>query len=238
MLSGSCFFLPRAKVVRDQSHIVNSGVLEMLRDLLIPLSRRATIGSSATYCPMRPLWASLHGVRDGRDRGLIRLSEMRLPAGCCHLLPLGDIRCLVSHRGLTVGWRVKLLLSWLHDHICLIDRILSHSLPRVVICVEAWGGHAAAVKAHLFRFLQDALERVNQVVVIFIRFKDVEARQNKLVLFLDQLIQKLHVVCISKMIPSQWVHILKKLILLPGKRWLGSLYVCRKLRCEAGETEA
>ena len=55
LLNSCCFLLARAEIVGDQGHIMNSGILEMLRHLLVPW---ITISSSASNCPLRPLWAS------------------------------------------------------------------------------------------------------------------------------------------------------------------------------------
>lgn len=76
------------------------------------------------------------------------------------------------------------------------------------------------MQAHRLRFVQDTLERVDQVIVVLVRLEDVETRQDELILFLDQLVQKLDVVRVAEMEPRQRVDILKKLILLS---WQGRL---------------
>ena len=101
----------------------------------------------------------------------------------------------------------------LRSHVRLVDGLAGRSLPRVVV-VKVRSHHGASVQAHRLRFVQDALERVDQVVVILVRLEDVEARQDELILLLDQLVQKLDVVRVAEMEPSQRVHILQKLIFL------------------------
>ena len=53
------------------------------------------------------------------------------------------------------------------------------------------------MKTHLLRLLKDTSERVNQVVVIFVRLKDIEARENELILFLHELVQQLHIIRVT-----------------------------------------
>lgn len=55
LLNSSCFLFTRAKIVGDQGHIMNSGVLEVLRYLLVPW---VAVSSSPSYCPLRSFWAS------------------------------------------------------------------------------------------------------------------------------------------------------------------------------------
>lgn len=52
LLNSCCFLLARAEIVGDQGHIMNSGILKMLRHLLVPW---VTISSSASYCSLRSL---------------------------------------------------------------------------------------------------------------------------------------------------------------------------------------
>ena len=104
-------------------------------------------------------------------------------------------------------------------HVRLVDGLAGRPLPRVGI-VEVRSHHGASVQAHGFRFVQDTLERVDEVVVVLVRLEDVEAGQDELILLLDQLVQKLDVIRVAEMEPSQRVHILQKLILLS---WQGRL---------------
>ena len=57
LLSGGCFFLARAEIVRYQCHVVNCCVLEMLRYLLVPRVRiiSTPVGPPATHGTLRPL---------------------------------------------------------------------------------------------------------------------------------------------------------------------------------------
>ena len=84
----------------------------------------------------------------------------------------------------------------------MIDGLSGDPLPGVA-CVEAGGHHGAAVEAHRFRFLQDTLQGVDQVVVVFVRLEDVETGQDEFVLLLDQLVQELDIVRVSEMEPGK-----------------------------------
>jgi len=57
LLSGGCFFLSRAEIVRYQCHVMNCGVLEMLRHLLVSRVRIVStpVGPPASHGTLRPL---------------------------------------------------------------------------------------------------------------------------------------------------------------------------------------
>lgn len=95
------------------------------------------------------------------------------------------------------------------------------------------------MKTHLFRLLKDPLQRVDEVVVVFITLKDIEAREYELVLLLDELVQQVDVVrIVVEMVAGEGVDELKELILPPRDGGLRALDVCGQLLRKSDESEA
>lgn len=200
MLSGG-FFLSRAEVVRDQSDVVDRCVLEDMRRWWVPLDYRLIELWAVAYASHLGGWASpaspdspLRPV--GIPGYLTLVRKVLLPShalkkaravidllhGAAHLsgIPLRHVRLLVPHACLALGLR----------------KAASDSLPSVVV-VEGGRSHAVAVETHRLRLLQDASERIDQVVVVLVRLEDVKAGKDELVLFLDQLVKQLDIVRVA-----------------------------------------
>ena len=79
--------------------------------------------------------------------------------------------------------------------------------------------------AHGFRFINDAMEAVNQIFMVVIALIDIKHGQNQLVLILDQLLKQLDVIRIPEMIPCQHIDLIHQVLLALRQRTLGSLHV-------------
>ena len=91
LLHGRSFFLAWAKIVRNQCHVMDSSILEMLRHLLISrIAISSSICASTSYCSLWSLWTSRSWLGDRMMR-LLRLWERR------NLALIGKMR-LSRHR--------------------------------------------------------------------------------------------------------------------------------------------
>ena len=89
---------------------------------------------------------------------------------------------------------------------------------RVVVVVERSRRDALHVDAHGLRLLENALQAVDQVLVVVVALVDVKHSQNQLVFVLNQLLQQLNVIRVSESIASQQVHLVHQ-VLLPLGQW-------------------
>ena len=118
-------------------------------------------------------------------------------------LPLRHIWLLISKTCLALRYIWELI--W--HHICLINSLTSGPLPGIA-GVEAGRHHESPVESHCLRLLEDALQGVDQVVVVLVRLEHVETRQNEFVLLLDQFVQELNIVRVGKMESSKGINVL------------------------------
>jgi hypothetical protein len=73
--------------------------------------------------------------------------------------------------------------------------------------------------------------------MVLVRLEHVKAGQDKLIFFLDQLVQKLNIVGVVKVETGKRVHILEQLVLFLRQRGLRSFYVGGELLCQTSKSE-
>lgn len=92
---------------------------------------------------------------------------------------------------------------------------LSHglSLHAVLIrLVKRLGCDLLEVVSHSFGLLENSLKAINKVLVVLVAIKDIKAGEHELILLLDQFVQELDVLLVSKVIIRERVHKLKQLL--------------------------
>lgn len=83
-----------------------------------------------------------------------------------------------------------------------------------VLLEKRVGHNSLELEAVLLVLIQDALEAVDEVFVVFVAVEHVEAGEHKLVLFVDEAVEQLNVLSIFEVVFSQTIYELQQLLLV------------------------
>lgn len=95
----------------------------------------------------------------------------------------------------------------------------------LIILIESGGSDPLILQAHRLALVQDPLQAVNQILMVFIAVKYVEAAQHKFVLFLNKLVEKFDIFFFCEVVPGQAVYELQQLLLVLRDRRHWSFHV-------------
>ena len=83
--------------------------------------------------------------------------------------------------------------------------------------------------------VNDPLQPIDQVLLVFVAFKHIKCGEYKLILILDQLLQNQHIVWILEMFAGKTIDEVHQLLLALWQWTLGSLKVWIQLLSKSGE---
>ena len=155
------------------------------------------------------------------------------------LLAIHERRHVATEAGLDAEAVVRLGCLVDQPALCILSRWVSLNATLVGL-VEGLGSDPLGrmLGPHRLRLLQDPLEAVNQVLVVLVAVEHVEAGQYELVLLLNEPVEELDVLFVSKVVVSQAIDEQEELLLVLWDRRHGSLHKGPELLREPGQLRA
>ena len=98
-------------------------------------------------------------------------------------------------------------------------------MPGRLIVVERGGCDALHVDAHGFGLLEDALQAINQVLVVIVTLIDIKDCQDIVIFILDELLEELDIVWISEVVTGKHVDLVHQVLFALWQGTLRSLEV-------------
>ena len=117
---------------------------------------------------------------------------------------------------------------------------LSIALPRILVkvIVETRRGNRLKMQTHRLRFVNNPLQTVNQIFVVLVAVKYIKGRKNEFVFIVDQLLQQLNVIWVSKVVTSETVDVRHELLFAFGHGALWAFTVGSQLLRNSIQLEA
>ena len=78
--------------------------------------------------------------------------------------------------------------------------------PVLIVLIEGWGRDLLVLQTHRFALVQDPLQTVDQILMVFVTVEYVKTAQDKFIFFLNKFVEELDVLLLREMVASEAVH--------------------------------